>query len=533
MNAHATPYVLRCGAGEQTSYTHQTSLHIKVPIADHDLLLPLFDSQNCQHKFDELATDPRFRFFGNVCIGNSTSPLPGGPSYTYPDALHLPLTSLYPYYNTLLFSYGSSHSTPLPNTPGSSASSDRLENVFPALAFVNWYNGHPAYTHLAPDLSGETVTVVGHGNVAVDCARILLKPPSEFVGTDMPTPIIEHLKKSRVKRVEVVGRRGPAQVAFTTKEFREMVNLEGIRYQPVKGEMMDQAKEMVKGDRARTRLLDLMAKGGKVKSSSTSTTTTTMSEEKEFQLGFLRSPKAFLSDPTRPGKVGSVRWARNALLAQPSVPQGPAPDPPAAPPSERPASSSVLARPTGEEYAAPTGMIIESVGYRGEPIWEGEAGQGETGGVPFDRARARVMNLEGRVTDGSGVMVSRTLVDLARGRRTNRVIIGHSQIPGMYTAGWIASGPIGVIASTMQRAYAVASTILTDHYQSAPLGASSILCPEPQLGGTPDFITSSTRRVVDLNDWKRIDEAEVERGVAQGKPREKFVSIREMLKVLD
>lgn len=103
----------------------------------------------------------------------------------------------------------------------------------------------------------------------------------------------------------------------------------------------------------------------------------------------------------------------------------------------------------------------------------------------------------------------------------------------MYTAGWIASGPIGVIASTMQRAYAVASTILTDHYQSAPLGSSSILCPEPRLGGTPDFVKGSTKRVVELEDWKRIDEAEVERGREGGKPREKFVSIGEMLKVLD
>lgn len=324
--------------------------------------------------------------------------------YTYPDALHIPLTSLYPHYNTLLFSYGSSHSTPLPDTPGSSASPDRLENVFPALAFVNWYNGHPAYTHLAPDLSGEEVTIVGHGNVAIDCARILLKPPSEFASTDMPTPIIEHLKTSKVKRVEVVGRRGPAQVAFTTKEFREMVNLEGIRYEPVKGEMLEQAKGMVQGDRARSRLLDLMAKGGKKKPSGSV-------EDKEFSLGFLRSPKSFLSDPTSstPKRISSILWAQNALLPQPSTPPSPSPGAPADPASTSAASpSSVLARPTGEEFERRTEMVIESVGYRGEPIWDVKDAEGEMGGagVPFDRARARVMNMEGRVTDGSGVMVS-------------------------------------------------------------------------------------------------------------------------------
>ena len=270
---------------------------------------------------------------------------------------------------------------------------------------MNWYNGHPAYTHLAPDLSGEEVTIVGHGNVAIDCARILLKPPSEFASTDMPTPIIEHLKTSRVKRVEVVGRRGPAQVAFTTKEFREMVNLEGIRYEPVKGEILEQAKGMVQGDRARSRLLDLMAKGGKKKPSGSV-------EDKEFSLGFLRSPKSFLSDPTSstPKRISSILWAKNALLPQPSTPPTPSPGAPADPASTPTASSlSVLARPTGEEFERQTGMVIESVGYRGEPIWDGESeGQGEMGrvGVPFDRARARVVNLEGRVTDGSGVMVS-------------------------------------------------------------------------------------------------------------------------------
>jgi adrenodoxin-NADP+ reductase len=283
---------------------------------------------------------------------------------------------------------------------------------------VNWYNGHPAYTHLAPDLSGEEVTIIGHGNVAIDCARILLKPPAEFASTDMPTPIIEHLKTSKVKRVEVVGRRGPAQVAFTTKEFREMVNLEGIRYEPVKGEMLEQAKGMVQGDRARSRLLDLMAKGGKKKPSGSV-------EDKEFSLGFLRSPKSFLSDPTssQPNRISSILWAKNALLPQPSTPPSPSPGAPADPASTPAASSlSVLARPTGEEFERRTGMVIESVGYRGEPIWDGEGeGQSEMGrvGVPFDRARARVMNMEGRVTDGSGVMVSDLILSQFSSTTTN------------------------------------------------------------------------------------------------------------------
>jgi adrenodoxin-NADP+ reductase len=104
----------------------------------------------------------------------------------------------------------------------------------------------------------------------------------------------------------------------------------------------------------------------------------------------------------------------------------------------------------------------------------------------------------------------------------------------MYTAGWIASGPIGVIASTMQRAYAVASTILTDHYQSPGMTSSgTLLNPSPEMKSTPSFITSSDKRVVELEDWKKIDEVEVQRGKEKGKVREKFTSIKEMLNVLD
>jgi adrenodoxin-NADP+ reductase len=265
--------------------------------------------------------------------------------------------------------------------------------------------------------------VIGHGNVAVDCARILLKPPEAFEPTDMPSSVIEHLKKSNVKKVELVGRRGPGQVAFTTKEFREMVSLPGVRYEPIQGEMMDEAKALVKGDRARSRLLDLMS-DGKVKKSkkptsgidsslstspSTSSSTPT-TKEKEFKLSFLLSPNRFLSSSSNPpssssSRINSIQWTVNTLLAPPSTPASSSPLLPSDPAPQAAESAisplSVLARSTGEEIETKTGMIIESVGYRGESI---EGMQQE--GVPFDTARSRVMNVEGRVTDGTGVMVS-------------------------------------------------------------------------------------------------------------------------------
>jgi len=104
----------------------------------------------------------------------------------------------------------------------------------------------------------------------------------------------------------------------------------------------------------------------------------------------------------------------------------------------------------------------------------------------------------------------------------------------MYTAGWIASGPVGVIASTMQRAYAAASTIMMDHFQSPlPPASSSLLAVNPEMGVVPEFIRRSSTRIVELKDWERIDKAEREIGEKRGKVREKFVSVEDMLKVLD
>ncbi len=114
----------------------------------------------------------------------------------------------------------------------------------------------------------------------------------------------------------------------------------------------------------------------------------------------------------------------------------------------------------------------------------------------------------------------------------------HSQIPGLYTAGWVARGPVGVIASTMQNAYALSALILSDH-ATAPAPASTstpLLSREPEAGAPPEVEHASNKsgnaRVVSLKDWQRIDAAERERGKRVGKPRQKFTTVEGMLKVL-
>lgn len=382
----------------------------------------------------------------------------------------MPLSSIAPFYNAILFTYGASLSNPLASVPGSSASPHPLEGVFPALAFVGWYNGHPAFADLCPDLTGvESVDVVGQGNVALDVARILLSPVESLAASDLPQSVLDTLARSTVQKVRAVGRRGPAQVAFTTKELREMVRLPGVDFPGVDDALMAEAKAMAKGDRARTRMLGLMEKpvhGG----------------TKRFELAFLRSPTAFL--PSGEGRVAEVEYALNELVE-----------------SER----GVSARATDKREVARAEMVVESVGYRSEPIAGGALA------APFDDARGRLFNSAGRVHDAE----------------TGR------HVPGAYAAGWVARGPVGVIASTMQDAYGLVDTVLDDYARWGERGDGPIpLVPED---GRPEAIEAGLRegKVVDIPRWLRIDAAEKERGVRSGRAeREKFTRVEEMLDVL-
>ena len=232
----------------------------------------------------------------------------------------------------------------------------------------------------------EDVTVIGQGNVALDVSRILLKSKSSLEQTDLPDSVLQVLGKSRVKRVAVVGRRGPGQVSFTTKEFREMINLPDVSYVQVNQQLLDQAQGMVEGDRMKKRLLGLMDKP------------TSMGTDKEFRLDFLKSPTAFHPRQGDQLSIGAVEWELNDLLSSPSLPE-----PPLSQQSSVP-RSTVIARPTGQRAFEKTDMVIESVGYRSEAL-----GVGETGwDLPFNSDQGRVKNVAGRVVDQNGIPVCTT-----------------------------------------------------------------------------------------------------------------------------
>lgn len=268
------------------------------------------------------------------------------------------------------------------------------------MALVGWYNGHPAFADLPVELGSiKDVSVIGQGNVALDVARILLKDPKELDETDMPSEVLDTLHNSTVRSVTAVGRRGPAQVAFTTKELREMVNLGGVGFGGIKGELMEEAKAAVGNDRVRKRMLALMEKPSSGYGAS--------GVDKEFKLDFLKSPKAFTPSQSDSKRIGAVEWGINTLLqGNSSQPQSPPSDSPSTP-APLTGSGSVIATPTGETVKVKADMVVESVGYRSE----GLAADANVNGwvMPFDERRGRVRNVGGRVVSEDGVVVSRAL----------------------------------------------------------------------------------------------------------------------------
>jgi adrenodoxin-NADP+ reductase len=158
-----------------------------------------YTTQNCQDKFDEIASQPNFSFIGNVSIG-----LPGHSS----EHCTIELQNLMKHYDAVLFAYGASEDKKL-GIPGEST----LRNIHSAREIVGWYNGLPGCSELDLDLTqAEEAVVIGQGNVALDVARMLLEDIDVLKNTDITEKALETLSKSRIKRVHVVGRRGPMQV---------------------------------------------------------------------------------------------------------------------------------------------------------------------------------------------------------------------------------------------------------------------------------------------------------------------------------
>lgn len=428
----------------------------------------------------DVAKYPHFNFAGNVPIGT--------------EAGSLPLEVIAKNYDAILFAYGASRDRKLGIT------GEDLKGVVSARAFVGWYNGLPEYADLEPDLiRGDTAVVIGQGNVALDVTRILLAPLAELKKTDISEQAVEVLSRSKVTSVKVIGRRGPLQAPYTIKEIRELMHLPKVGFAPPPEDWDSlMGVERKRLPRQLRRIAELLEKGSKSPLDASA---------KAWQLGYLRSPAAFLSSNTQ--DLDAVGFEQMEYEVDPSsVITGD-------PPTDLNAVRKLKVRSTGKKSLVHASLAFRSVGYQSEPL-EGM----KDIGVPFDQALGVIPNDRwGRVlSPGQGP--------------AGPLTAGH--VPGMYCAGWVKRGPTGVIASTMDDAFTTADIISKDWQEGVKFATD-----EAEDGGKSgwDVVRGEMEdrglRFVSWQDWEKIDALEKARGKANGKEREKIRSVAEMLKVLD
>jgi ferredoxin/flavodoxin---NADP+ reductase len=327
-------------------------------------------------RYEKTAAHEDFRFFGNVEVGRDVS-----------------VKELREHYHAVLYAFGASGDRRL-GIPG-----EDLPGSHSATEFVAWYNGHPDFCDHEFDLTARTAVVVGNGNVALDVARMLALPRETLASTDVADHALEALASSAIEEVIVLGRRGPAQAAFTTPELIELSELaaadvvvdpEELELDPASARIVEEA------DAATKKRMEVLR--GYAESDA-------HGHPRRIVLRFFASPVEIVGSD----RVESVRVVRNEL------------------------DENLRAVPTGEQETIPAQLVFRSVGYRGLPL----------PGVPFDEERNVIPNDHGRVLDGAGGT--------------------GSQRPGEYVSGWIKRGPSGIIGTNKKDSQDTVDSLLADH----------------------------------------------------------------------
>ncbi len=282
--------------------------------------------------YDKIAAHPEFRFYGNVEIGREL---------THED--------LEAYYHAVIYAVGARTDRrlgiPKEHLPGAHSATD----------FVGWYNAHPDYRSMTFDFSGTRAVVVGNGNVAMDVARILLVPVEDLHRTDIAEHALEALAHSQIREVTVLGRRGPAEAAFTTKELRELGELPDcdVVVAPEDLEFAHHGDEYGKAVQGNLNVLREFSERKPT------------GARRRIVLRFLRSPVEIVGDD----RVRGLVLAENELV-----------------PSD---NGTLRARMTGKTEVIDTDLVFRAIGYQGMPVL----------GLPFDSARGVIPNERGRVVD--------------------------------------------------------------------------------------------------------------------------------------
>ncbi|OBG25811.1 FAD-dependent oxidoreductase [Mycobacterium sp. 852002-51057_SCH5723018] len=263
-------------------------------------------------QFEKTSEDPRFRFFGNVVVGE-----------------HVEARELAERYDAVIYAVGAQSDRAL-NIPG-----EDLPGSISAVDFVGWYNAHPNFEQATPDLSGARAIVVGNGNVALDVARILVTDPDVLSLTDIADHALQSLRPCGVDEVVIIGRRGPLQTAFTTLELRELADLDGVDVIVDPAQLEGITDEDAEAAGKTTKLNIKVLRGYAQRAPRPG--------HRRIVFRFLTSPVEIKGD----GKVESIVLGRNELVTD--------------------ESGRVAAKDTGEREELPVQLVVRSVGYRGVP----------------------------------------------------------------------------------------------------------------------------------------------------------------------
>ena len=395
--------------------------------------------------YEKTAAHPRFRFFGNVTFGE-----------------HVSHEDLLAHYHAIVYATGSPVDRPL-GIPG-----EDLPGSHAAAEFVGWYNGHPDHTDLEVDLlCTERALVIGNGNVALDVARMLVLAPEELAPTDTADHALEVLARSRISEVVIVGRRGPAQAAFTNPELLELGELSDadVIVDPAE---LDRAlaihDEDAEADITSRRNVEILRSYAERPPSG---------HPKRVVLRFLLSPSAL--KPGDDGHLGSIELVRNELVPAPG--------------------GGLRAQATGERETIAAGLAFRAIGYRGIPL----------PGVPFEERSGVIPNEGGRI------------LDPATG----------SPLQGEYVVGWIKRGPSGVIGTNKKDAQETVDAILAD----LATGRRRLDPESSDADSVEAMLRACQPDLVTYDGWSEIDRHERALGETAGRPRVKLTQIDEMLRI--
>jgi ferredoxin--NADP+ reductase len=334
--------------------------------------------------YEKIASDPRFAFYGHVTFGTDIT-----------------RADLADHYHAVIYAVGAQSDRRM-GIPG-----EDLPGSHAATEFVGWYNGHPHYRDLTFDLSQERVAVVGNGNVAMDVARILAKTPQELGTTDIADYALEALRASRVREIFVLGRRGPAQAAFTNPEIKELGELDDaeVVVYPREAALDDLSRQTVAAvnERSTLRNIEILTAYSQQP---------TQNKRRRIIMRFLVSPVEIIGTE----RVSALKLARNVLVKS--------------------ADGSLRAQATEDIEEIPVGLVFRSIGYKGVALPD----------VPFDERAGIIPNRDGHILGADGVLES-----------------------GQYVVGWIKRGPSGVIGTNKPDSIATVEQLLEDWYNRAAM----------------------------------------------------------------